>query len=203
MGNQALLACGMAAGPVFTVAYLVEGARRAGYKSVRHPVSSLALGRTGWVQTVSFLLAGLLSLVFAVGLWGVGPSRWGAALIGAWAVGLLGAGIFRTDPVSGYPPGTPDQLPGHTPAGALHDLFSLTGFLSLASACFVFALHGSLGWSSYSIASGLLFAATMVLASAAFGQNQHVVELGGLIQRVSVTIGWTWMTVLAARTLHT
>jgi hypothetical protein len=61
-----------------------------------------------WVQTVNFLFAGLLSLVFAVGLWHVGPFRWGAVLIGVWAVGLLGTGVFRTDPVSGYPPGTPD-----------------------------------------------------------------------------------------------
>jgi hypothetical protein len=203
MGNQVLLACGMAAGPVFTVAYLLEGAGRADYKSLRHPVSSLALGRAGWVQTVNFLFAGLLSLVFAVGLWRVGPSHWGAVLIGVWAVGLLGAGVFRTDPVSGYPPGTPDQLQGHTLGGALHDLFSLIGFLSLASACFVFALSGSLGWSIYSIVSGVLFAAAMVLASAAFGQNRHVVDLGGLIQRVSVTIGWAWMAALAARTPYT
>jgi hypothetical protein len=42
----------------------------------------------------------------------------------------------------------------------------------------------------------------MVLASAAFGQNQHVVDLGGLIQRVSVTIGWAWMAALAAKTLY-
>ncbi|MFD5667826.1 DUF998 domain-containing protein [Streptomyces anthocyanicus] len=41
-----------------------------------------------------------MSLVFAVGLWRVGSSRWGALLIGAWAVGLLGAGAFRTDPVA-------------------------------------------------------------------------------------------------------
>ncbi|MFC8807744.1 DUF998 domain-containing protein [Streptomyces anthocyanicus] len=100
MGNQVLLACGMAAGPLFTVAYLLQGASRVGYRPFRHPVSSLAFGRAGWVQTVNFLLAGLLSLVFAVGLWRVGFSRWGALLIGAWAVGLLGAGAFRTDPVA-------------------------------------------------------------------------------------------------------
>lgn len=94
MGNQVLLACGMAAGPLFTVAYLLQGASRVGYRPFRHPVSSLAFGRAGWVQTVNFLLAGLLPLVFAVGLWRVGFSRWGALLIGAWAVGLLGAGAF-------------------------------------------------------------------------------------------------------------
>lgn len=47
MGNQALLVCGMAAGPLFTLAYVVEGATRADCKPLRHPVSSLALGRAG------------------------------------------------------------------------------------------------------------------------------------------------------------
>ncbi|WJY36011.1 DUF998 domain-containing protein [Streptomyces sp. P9-2B-2] len=203
MGAEMLLACGVAAGPLFTIAYLWEGASRVDYKPLRHPVSSLALGRSGWTQTVNFLFTGLLTLTFAVGLWRAGPSRWGALLIGVWAVGLLGAGAFRTDPVSGYPVGSPDQLQRPTCAGVLHDLFSLVGFLALAAAGFVFALSNSPGWALYSIASGVLFAATMALASAAFSQHRRWVDLGGLTQRVSLTIGWTWQMLLAMRILHT
>ncbi|MFF7736305.1 DUF998 domain-containing protein [Streptomyces sp. NPDC007984] len=202
MVDQTLLACGVAAGPLFTVAYLLEGAGRADYKPLRHPVSSLTLGRSGWTQTVNFLFAASLSLIFAVGLWRAGPSYWGALLIGVWAAGLLGAGVCRTDPVSGYPVGTPDQLQHPTRTGTLHDLFSLIGFLALTAACFVFALSSSPGWALYSIASGVLFAATMALASTAFGQHPRWVALGGLIQRVSLTIGWTWQTLLAVRTLR-
>ncbi|MGP3974031.1 DUF998 domain-containing protein [Streptomyces sp. 8N114] len=203
MGNQLLLACGMAAGPLFTATYVLVGVRRRGYKPLRHPISSLALGPAGWSQTVSFICAGLLSLALSVGLWRDGPSRWGALLIGVWAVGLVGAGIFRTDPVRGYPPGTPDQPGRQTRAGALHDLFSLVAFLALAVACFVLALTDSLGWAIYSIASGVLFAATMVFANTAFDQNQRLAHLGGLLQRTAITIGWTWLTLLAVRTLHT
>ncbi|WP_327706939.1 DUF998 domain-containing protein [Streptomyces decoyicus] len=201
MGNQVLLACGMAAGPVFTLAYLLEGASRVDYQPFRHPVSSLSLGRAGWAQTVNFLCVGLLSLIFSVGLWNVGPSRCGALLMGTWAAGLLGAGAFQTDPVSGYPPGTPDRLQHHTRAGALHDLFSLIGFLALTVACFVFAPSSSPGWVIYSIASGVFFATTMALASAAFSQHQRWVDIGGLIQRISLTIGWTWQTLLAVHIL--
>ncbi len=43
----------------------------------------------------------------------------------------------------------------------------------------------------------------MALASAAFSQHQRWVDLGGLIQRVSLTVGWTWQTLLAVRILHT
>lgn len=202
MGNQVLLASGLTAGPLFSATYVLAGAMRVDYNPRRHPVSSLTLGPSGWVQTVNFLLVAVLSLLFAVGLWRVGPSAGGALLVGAWAVGLLGAGIFPTDPVRGYPPGTPDQAQRHTVAGALHDLCSFGGFLSLTAACFVFAPAGSLEWTACSIAGGVLFAASMVLSSAAFGPNQRLADLGGLIQRVSLTIGWTWLSLLALRTLY-
>jgi hypothetical protein len=77
--------------------------------------------------------SGWLSLLFAVGLRRTGPSHRGALPIDVWAVGLLGAGAFRTDPVSGYPVGTPDQLQHPTRVGAQHDLFFLIGFLALAA----------------------------------------------------------------------
>ena len=43
-----LLGCGVAAGPLFTVVYLVEGALRADYRPRRHPVSALAIGERGY-----------------------------------------------------------------------------------------------------------------------------------------------------------
>ncbi|MEV0404350.1 DUF998 domain-containing protein [Actinoallomurus sp. NPDC050550] len=202
MDDRILLACGVAAGPLFTAAYLLEGATRAHYKPLRHPVSSLALGDHGWTQTANFIVAGLLSLAFAVGLWRAGTSRWGSLLVGVWAIGLLCAGIFRTDPVSGYPPGTPDLLQHNTGHGTLHDLCSLIGFVALTAACIVLAWSGTRGWTIYSIASGLLFAATMMLANTAFAQEENLVDLGGLIQRISITIGWAWLTLLAVRALR-
>jgi Domain of unknown function (DUF151) len=42
--TKMLLACGAIAGPLFTVAWAVEGATRAHYNPLRHPVSSLELG---------------------------------------------------------------------------------------------------------------------------------------------------------------
>ncbi|GGS23829.1 hypothetical protein GCM10010252_73870 [Streptomyces aureoverticillatus] len=47
----------------------------------------------------------------------------------------------------------------------------------------------------------MLFAMTMALASAAFDQHKRWVDLGGLVQRISLTIGWTWQTLLAVRIL--
>ena len=51
--TKALLSCGVIAGPLFVLVFLVEGATRAGYDPFRHPVSSLALGDHGWTQTAN------------------------------------------------------------------------------------------------------------------------------------------------------
>jgi hypothetical protein len=139
-----LIRCGIVAGPLFVAAFLVEGATRSGYSPLRHPVSSLALGESGWTQVLNFLVAGALYVAFAAGPLRAGRQggtapRVGALLIGAVAVGLLGAGTFVTDPVSGYPPGTPDALTSYSTSGALHDGFSVGTFVGLPAAALTFA----------------------------------------------------------------
>jgi hypothetical membrane protein len=209
MRTRLLLICGAVGGPLFVVAFLVEGATKDGYDPVRHPVSSLALGDGGWAQVANFVVTGLLMLAFAFGLRAAlrpGPAAtWGPALIMAYAIGLVGAGVFATDPVSGYPPGTA-QMIQYTAHGALHDLFSIPVFVALPAASFVlarrFRRHRRTGWAAYSVASGVLFLITFVLASLAFGQTEGLVEIGGLLQRTSITIGWGWLTLLAADLLR-
>lgn len=66
--TRRLLLCGAVAGPLFVLVFLIEGATRADYSSLRHPVSSLAIGDLGWVQTVNFLITGSLVVAFAIGL---------------------------------------------------------------------------------------------------------------------------------------
>jgi hypothetical protein len=170
--TKTLLACGAIAGPLFTAAWAAEGATRAHYHPLRHPVSSLELGDLGWTQQANFLVAGGLTLAFAIGLRRalrpLGGSTWGPLLVGAHAVGLLGAGIFVTDPVSGYPSGTPDHLEAYgSTHAALHDLFSVGTFIGLPIACLVFARRfagwGQRGWALYSAATGVVFAVAFVL----------------------------------------
>jgi hypothetical membrane protein len=210
--TRALLACGAVAGPLFTLAWAAEGATRANYSWLRHPVSSLELGDWGWTQQANFVVAGLLTLGFAVGLRRalrpLGGSTWGPLLVAAHGIGLLGAGLFVTDPVSGYPPGTPDHLQTYGSAhAALHDLVSVGTFVGLPLACLVlarrFAGWGQRGWASYSAASGAAFLAGTVLTSIAFNaQAEPLVQVGGLLQRATVTVGWTWLTLIAVHLLR-
>jgi hypothetical protein len=208
--TRRLLWCGVAAGPLFLLAALAEGATRAGYDALRHPVSSLALGPHGWVQFANFSVAGALCLGNAVGLWRapktVVGTRIGAILIGAAAVGLLGAAAFVTDPVSGYPPGTPGAPGEYTTSGALHDLFSIPTFLGLPAAGFVFGHWfrkiGNRRRAIYSTGSAVAMLVFFGLAGAAFNQVAALVSFGGLFQRATVAIDFAWLTGLAIHTLR-
>ncbi|MGC5015320.1 DUF998 domain-containing protein [Streptosporangium sp. DT93] len=198
--------CGAVSGPLFVVAFLIEGATHTGYDPMRHPVSSLSLGPYGWTQVANFLVSGLLLLVFALGLRRDlrAPGRrstWGPLLLGASAIGLIGAGVFPTDPVGGYPPGTPAHGVS-TWQGRLHDVpFSLLFFAALAAACFVFARRfagwGEPGWAICSAAAGLVFIVSFVLAGTGFSREGNFAALGGLLQRISITTGFCWVGLLA------
>ena len=178
---------GASAGPLFVAAFLAEGASRSDYDPLRHPVSALARGPRGWQQRANFAVAGTLLLAGAVGL-----GRRGR-LVGAAAVGLLGAGAFRTDPILGYPPGEPEEK---TPEGKAHDLFGVPVFLGIPAAAFVEARRGRGVWRLASAASGAGMLGLFVLAGAGFSGRPVP---GGLYQRLSLGIGLGWVTALMLR----
>jgi hypothetical protein len=109
--TRALLACGAIAGPLFTVAWILEGATRANYHPLRHPVSSLELGDLGWTQQANFIVAGGLTLAFAVGLWRalrpLGGSTWGPLLVGAHGIGVTRRRHLRHRPGQRLPARNP------------------------------------------------------------------------------------------------
>ena len=203
--TKTLLVCGAIAGPLFTAAWIVEGATRANYDPMRHPISSLSIGEFGWTQSANFLITGLLTLAFAFGLRRAldfhAGSQWGPRLIGIIAIGLIGAGIFVTDPLNGYPPRTPDMPLQISLPGRLHRLFSALVFLGLPIACFVFARlfnrWGERSWAIYSVVTGIAFVVLFIVTSAGFAQVEGLVDYAGLFQRITLTIGWAWLTLLA------
>jgi hypothetical protein len=206
--TRGLLRCGAAAGPVFVAVFVLEGAVREGYRPLRHPVSSLALGPRGWIQAANFTVAGTLFLAGAAGLAGAGDAAGGQpapALIGAAGAGLIAAAVFTTDPVSGYPPGTPDALTRPSHAGIAHNLAAVPVFLGLPAAALTCGWRcwraGQRGFGLYSATSGVAMLASMVLAGAGFGQSPRFVSRGGLFQRVSIITGFGWLTALSARAL--
>ena len=132
-----LLACGSIGPLLFIGVFLIEGAIRPHYRVLQDAVSALSIGEGGWMQITNFIVSGALVFGFAIGLRRVlrtgRGSTWGPILLGLVGLGLIGAGIFVTDPVLGYPPGASSMLTVH---GTLHDLLGQLQFISLAVACF-------------------------------------------------------------------
>jgi hypothetical protein len=192
--GMTLLRCGVLAGPLFLVALFAQDAITPDFHPMKHPGSSLELGPYGWVQQVNFVVAGLLVLAFAAGLRRA-TRRWaGPVLIAVWGVGLIGAGVFVTDPVNGYPPG-PVALIGGTWHGRLHDALSVPAFAALFVALLVMAPR----WQKL---PAVPFAVAFALSGMAFQHTHALVPYGGLFQRIAVVIGWLWLTALALRTLR-
>ncbi|GHO46901.1 DUF998 domain-containing protein [Ktedonospora formicarum] len=199
-----LLACGAIGPLLFIVSFLVEGATRPHYSALHHVVSSLSQGEDGWIQITNFIVCGALVFGFAIGLrhalrTGRG-STWGPILLGIFGLGLIGAGIFVTDPLLGYPPGASSTPSIH---GILHNLMSLFVFVSLIAACFVLARRdianpGRQGWALYSIATGILVAIFFVLTDIVALQDGPA----GLIQRICIILGWCWISLLAIRLMN-
>jgi|SRR5215211_2781050 hypothetical protein len=81
--RRSVIAAGAIAGIVgpilFTVTFFVQGLfRLEEYDPVAEVVSALEAGPGGWVQQVNFMVFGLLTIAFVVGLHlGLRPTRWG------------------------------------------------------------------------------------------------------------------------------
>jgi hypothetical protein len=203
------LVCGAIGSPLFVLVFLAEGARREGYEPMREPVSSLALGRRGWIQRANFVGTGLLMLAFADGLRQasratLAGSRWGPRLVAAYAVGLIGAGIFVTEPGADTAAEGPDARPAG-PGGALHVAFSMQVFAALSAAALVyarwFAMHGRHPLARGSTVVGALVPAGIVVFGRAQGREDRLGRAAGLIQRLTIALGWGWLLVLAAEGL--
>lgn len=203
------LLCGVIAGPLFIITFIIAGMLRPNYSAMRNSVSALANGGNGWLQVANFEITGLLILLFAFGIrhyFGRAHEKAGrASLFAIVAATVIGAGLFKTDMRGFYYPGTFVLPIEHTWHGTLHVLFSVTGFLVLAAACFVFARQFRrwqlTGWANYSVVSGIGILIFLLLS---IGTLKHVWGLNsyyGLFERCSIITGLSWQSLFAARLL--
>ncbi|WP_341720882.1 DUF998 domain-containing protein [Micromonospora sp. FIMYZ51] len=185
-GTRKLLVCGIVGALLFIVVIAVNGVIKPDYDPMNDFVSEGAIGPGGWLQIANFVVSGGLLTAFSFGLRRT-VSRWTAWLTGIFAVSLVGAGVFVSDPVPS------DRASGH---GVAHDLFSLVVFVALIAACFTAARWRPTPlWRWYCRFTGV---AVGVLVIAAGGVDP--VDGGaGLLQRGSILIGWSWLAVLAWR----
>ena len=134
--TRTLLGAGVIAGPLFVCTAAIQVLTRDGFDLRRHPLSMLALGEHGWIQVINFILAGVLSLIFAVGVarrLPDGPgSTWAPRLFALYGAGLVIGGIFKADPALGFPIGAPEGYPEHLSVhGTIHAFAPPLAFLSI------------------------------------------------------------------------
>ncbi|MFZ6031348.1 MAG: DUF998 domain-containing protein [Chloroflexota bacterium] len=101
-GRQSKLVWAGVIGPVTFVAIdLLAAALRPGYDLTFHTVSRLAVGPLGWLQTLNFVVVGVLTILLGVGL--LARSQLLGGLFGLWGLGFVLLALFPTDPSGLYP----------------------------------------------------------------------------------------------------
>jgi hypothetical membrane protein len=194
------------AGPVlFTITFLsLELVLRPDVDSVRLPVSALEAGRYGWVQQVSFVVFGGLTIVFAAGLHrGLRPSRWGSvgpALFGLSGAALVGAGVF---PLEMDAAGQVHDPGGHSVAGFLFFLASALALVILSR-----RVAADPAWSrlaGWILASGLAcLVGFVVMGSLVIPDHAPLHDWAGLGQRAIILLAlFPARVALAIRLLRT
>jgi hypothetical protein len=166
----------------------------------------MSLGDLGWIQITNFILTGLLVIAGAIGLRRLAQGdqrlRRGALLLGIYGLGVLGGGIFVTDPALGFPPGTPDTYPQTMSwHGLLHFVFGQIGFLALIAASFVyaryFAKNNIRGWAIFSALTGGIFLFAIIATVATAGGDGSIWALLALY--AAVVLAWIWLSALSYR----
>ncbi len=196
--SRVLLAVG-AAGPIFFLAVAtLAGLLDPAYDAISQPVSALAWGPNGWIQTANFYAFGLSVIAFALYTSLAGRGRLAAAILLATSgIALIAAGTF---------PGTP---PGSDPtvSGLLHGLAFFCTFVPLPSAYALVALRlqEELGWRTHALYSAampsVVFGLVVVYGVLGTNPGDPFFAVGGLIQRALLVAAFGWITITASRIL--
>lgn len=199
--TRALLACGVAAGPVYVAVAMGQALTREGFDLSRHRFTALTAGDLGWVHRSNMLLAGVLTVLFAIGAARVlrtgRGAVWAPRLLALFGLAYAVGGALTADPVAGFPPGT--EMEQSTWQGAVQNASRGASTALLVATTVVIAWHfaatGRRGraWfhGLYAAAVPVGFAALVAVGSAAGGYPYALAV-------VFLVTPWVWVTVLAA-----
>lgn len=189
VAHPALAWAGIVGPVLFTAAFLAQDVvRRAEHDAVREPVSALAVGAGGWVQQMSFVVLGVLTMMHAVGLHRVlPPTR--AGVLGPAALFVTGVAnlLAVVYPLRADEAGTIYDPGGHQLAGMLFFLGTPVALILLA-----LRMRRDLRW--HGLARWTLLCGILLVAAAAFmgwlviPDDAPLHDLAGLFQRLVVVL---------------
>jgi len=200
-GARTLLRCGVVAGPFYLTVGVMQGILRPGFDFGRHPLSVLANGSLGWIQTANFLITGLMVIAAAMGVRRALEAKargvtWSLAGYGA---AMVAAAIFTADPMDGFPPGTPEGPPTSiSTTGLLHFVCGALAFLCLAIGGFFAA--GTMRRRHLQPLAGLSLISGLVVFVGFFGGLALPFGIAGIW--TAVVVGWVWLSALSLRLMR-
>ena len=197
--TRSLLGYGVLAGPFYLTVGLIQAFVREGFDFARHPLSLLANGPGGWVQTANFALTGLMVVAAAVGFKRVlGPRSFAtSAFLGFFGVCLIVAAVFPADPMDGFPVGTPVGPPESiSNTGQIHFLAGFLGFDSLTLSC-LFAARAMSRRKAQLMARLSIFSGLAVVLGFFGGFLILGLSTATLGIWFAVVVGWTWLAILS------
>ena len=185
LGQVVLLCCGFS-GVLFMLTYTVFGFFTPGFNAFRNTISSLEQVKNGWVQQGNFILYGVLTILFTIGLSKELIKSTNAKFIILFQLligtGLIGDGLFIYEP--------------------LHTTCDIIVFNSAMIVLFLFAwqFYKTKSWKGWIVYS--LVAAFMMMALlAAFGIANVTHGWSGLFERLAVLPRTLWSIVLIIKLL--
>lgn len=197
--TRSLLGYGVIVGPLYLVTGIGQGLVRDGFSFARHPLSVLANGPGGWVQTANFVVCGLMVVAASIGmrraLRPVGSAA--SVALGAYGVAMLLASVFKADPMDGFPAGTPLGPPSSiSPMGLGHFAAGGLGFVALAMSALlasrVMHLRRERTMARLSLASGLA-----ILLGFFGGFAVPALAKGSIGIWFAIVVGWAWLTAIS------
>lgn len=194
-GTRRLLLFAALAGPAFYLSSLLQALMRPGFDIRLHPLSQLAIGELGWIQVLTFVVAGLGGLALAAGYRQIRTTgsgrRWVPLLVGGFGLGFVIAGLFPMDPQNGFPIGAPSGAVPLSWHAVVHVSAAAISFLCLAVACIVLVVRSAREHRIAACIGHGLVALVMLLPTSPT-ESSIQIALAGLV-------AFTWVTIMAIR----
>lgn len=184
---------GIAAPIIFTALVIIESLLRPGYSQIYNNVSDLGAGSYAIIQNVNFIVFGILSIVFALGL-GVNlpATREKAAKCVVWLVAIFGLGVMLAGVTLLFIGVFPEDY-----VWAAHGLASVVAFFTIVAAQLLTwqarRYNEGVTWGrypAYSLISGLLSLILLFVFSYTSSTVYH-----GATERMFIAVPWIWIAV--------
>lgn len=185
-----LLTAAATAGPLFYVSATAQALTRDGFDLRVHPLSQLATGDLGWIQAVTFVLAGVGVLGLALAHRGVVADGTGSRIVpmflGIFGIGFVVAGCFPMDPQNGFPIGAPEGAVDMSWHAVVHSAAAALAFLALAAACIALLVRALRARRRWAVVGHGVTAAVLLLPVSPSESSIQVAVTG--------LVAFTWVT---------